>query len=86
MLMSNDTDLVLRILSHTPLHDVVLKVQALADQVQSTCSAIHEGMENATHSFSVCLLYLASLSSIHPSVCLGVCFSTVLLTCACQMS
>ena len=43
MLMSN-TDQILRLLSHAGLQAVVVKIQALADQVHSMCSAIHEVM------------------------------------------
>lgn len=72
MVMSN-TGRVLRIPCHSGLQAVVLKAQALADQGHSTCSALHEGLGNATLSFSLCLLYLAKLSpipSIYPSRCL----------------
>ena len=43
-ILTSNKDLVLRIPSHAGLQAVVLKIQALADQVHFMCSAIHEEM------------------------------------------
>lgn len=75
-MLTSNTDLVPRILSHTGLKAVALKVQELADQIHSTCRGICQQMENATRSFCLCHLYLANLLFICLPRYLLFCFLT----------